>query len=150
MEQAYNVNIRDNLNAFPAFYGIADTSIGIGQVRMSTAELLEDQGYVTKSTEYKVGWNIPGVGFVHCTEKMTRERRLENDQQNVIYVAAYLKYFQDLWVDDYPTIASDPIILGTLYNRGHQRTSPHPDPGPNWFGICVGENYDYMEELLVY
>lgn len=33
-----------------------DTSVGIGQVRMSTAEFLENQNYVSKASANEGGW----------------------------------------------------------------------------------------------
>ena len=48
-EQANNMNFRDVLtDGIGGFYGI-DTSIGIGQVKVSTAKLLEDKGYMPKT-----------------------------------------------------------------------------------------------------
>lgn len=56
-------------------------------------------------------------------------------QINIIYVAAYLKYMQDVWKKDYPQIASKPAILGTLYNIGSTKT--HGNPKSNEFGRYV-------------
>ena len=48
-EQANNMNFLDVLtDGIGGFYGI-DTSIGIGQVKVSTAKLLEDKGYMPKA-----------------------------------------------------------------------------------------------------
>jgi len=147
-EQSLNVNILDNADYIVAFYGILDTSLGVGQVKMSTAKLLEDEGYVSKASASEGGWNIPIIGFIHGTETMAREKRLENDQQNIIYVAADLKYWQNMWEDEYPQISEDPAILGTLYNLGTRANAPNPNPQSNPFGEYVEENYDYMGDLL--
>ena len=50
---------------------MVDTSIGIGQVKVSTAKMLEDKGYVSKSKATDGGWDIPLVGFVHGTSVLT-------------------------------------------------------------------------------
>lgn len=79
---------------------------------------------------------------------MAREKRLENNQQNVLYVAAYLKYWQDTWKDVYPEIDGRSAVLGTLYNLGKNANPPNPSPIPNDFGNYVKENYYYMGKLL--
>ncbi|MBB6217232.1 hypothetical protein HNQ80_003351 [Anaerosolibacter carboniphilus] len=65
-----------------------------------------------------------------------------------MYVAAYIKYFQDTWQDELPSIANRPDILGTLYNIGHEITKPNSNPKPNSFGEHVKNNYDTMGDLL--
>ncbi len=47
-EQITNVNSLDKWTDMPAYF--ADTSIGIGQVKVSTARMLEDEGYIQKTT----------------------------------------------------------------------------------------------------
>ncbi|UOO38426.1 hypothetical protein IZU99_04005 [Oscillospiraceae bacterium CM] len=107
--------------------------------------MLEDEGYVTQSSNYQR--NIFGLK-VPSTDKMKREKRLEDNKENAMYVAAYLRYFQDIWQDEYPDIIKNPSILGALYNKGHQTTKPHSSPESNEFGDFVAGNYDYMSELL--
>ena len=62
---------------------------------MSTAKQLEMDGYMPKITKKDGGWNIPFVGIVHGTETMAREKALEQPEINIMYAAAYLRYFQD-------------------------------------------------------
>lgn len=87
-EQVTNVNVLDSLTDVPAYF--ADTSIGIGQVKVSTAKMLEDNGYIQK-TEY-VGtervwsgpwsyytevWHAPAYGRVYGSrEKAIAHRTL--------------------------------------------------------------------------
>ena len=113
-EQSLNVSIIDTLTDWTGFYGV-NTSVGLGQVRMSTAEFLEEQGYMPKTNASDAGRDIPYIGYVHGTTTMDREKRLENDRVNIMYVAAYIRYFQDIWKDQFPSIANRPDILGTLY-----------------------------------
>lgn len=47
-----------------------------------------------------------------------RARALMNDKTNIMYVAAYLRYIQDIWKNKYPQISGKSDILGTLYNIG--------------------------------
>ena len=67
---------------------------------------------------------------------------------NVMYVAAYLKYWEDRWESKYTRISYDPAILGTLYNLGTRAKSPNANPKPNKFGKYVKDNYLHMGKLL--
>ena len=147
-EQYSNYDWIDVCTDWVAFYGVIDMSVGLGQVRVSIAKFLEEQGYVPETSAEEGGWNIPFIGFVHGTETMAREKRLEDNSWNIMYVAAYIKYFEDTWIDVFPEISSRPDILGTLYNIGHEKTSPNSNPGSNKFGDDVEYFYDLMGEAL--
>ena len=64
-----------------------------------------------------------------------------------MYAAAYLKYFQDRWEEQYPEIDGRTAILATLYNQGEKRP-PHANPEPNDFGKFARNNYWYVKELM--
>ena len=123
-------------------------SVGLGQVRMSTAEYLEENGYIPEASAKEGGWNIPIIGFIYGTETMTREKRLENNKWNIMYVTAYIKAIEDYWIEAYPNISSDPGVLGTLYNQGHNFSTPHGNPQPGPFGEKTEYFYELMEEAL--
>lgn len=146
-EQALNVDMIDTLTDWTAFY-IMDTSVGIGQVRMSTAEFLEKEGYMAKTSAEECIIDIPLIGVISGTERMARCIRLENDGINVLYVAAYLRYFVDEWSEVYKPIATSIDILASLYNLGHDITSPNSNPSPNSFGKYAEKKYDMMYVLL--
>ncbi len=146
-KQSINVDFKDTLTDWTGFYGV-NTSVGLGQVRISTAEFLEEKGYITKTKASEGGWNLPFIGHVDGTTTMAREKRLENDRINCYYVAAYIRYFQDTWKYKFPSIAGRPDILGTLFNIGHEVTKPNSNPKPNEFGQYVKDNYDTMGYLL--
>ena len=84
VEQYYNYDWRDISTDWIAFYGIIDMSVGLGQVRMSTAEYLEENGYIPEASAKEGGWNIPIIGFIYGTETMTREKRLENNKWKIM------------------------------------------------------------------
>lgn len=147
-EQKRNVNFVDTLTDWVGFYGVLDTSIGIGQVKVSTAIMLEDKGYVSKTKKTDGGWKIPLVGFVHGTRTMAVANRLENNKCNITYVAAYLKYWIDDWKPVYPKIGKKPAILGTLYNLGDNAKDANPNPKPNEFGKYVKKKYKYVKKKL--
>ena len=92
VEQYFNYDIKDKLTDWIAFYGI-DTSVGLGQIRLSTAKYIEDCGYIAQTSATEGGWEIPFIGIVHGTETMAREKRLENDEWNIAYVAAYIRCY---------------------------------------------------------
>ena len=103
-------------------------SVGLGQIRLSTAKFLEEKGYVPKTSAEEGGWNIPFIGFVHGTETMAREKRLENDSWNIIYAAAYIRALSDIWREDFPEIDSRPDILGSFIisvMKNHRATIPN-------------------------
>lgn len=79
---------------------------------------------------------------------MVRVKRLEDNMYNVMYVAAYLKYFIDTWKPFYNEIEVRTDILATLYNVGHETTTPHNSPESNQFGEYAYEYYDMMYILL--
>lgn len=111
-EQDLNYDWKDEwFDGILGFYGILDMSVGLGQVRISTAKFVEDEGYVEKAKKTDAGWDIPLIGFVTGTETMVREKRLEDNESNTIYVAAYIKYFINEWTDDFPEIGERPDIL---------------------------------------
>lgn len=157
-EQVTNVNVLDSLTDVPAYF--ADTSIGIGQVKVSTARMLEDEGYIQKTTLYdsydewhgnnfvqREVWYAPAYGYVEGTRDKAIAHRLTVESENINYVAAYLRYFQDRWKDVYPEIDGRTAVLATLYNQGETRP-PHANPVPNSFGIDAKKEYYYMRELL--
>ena len=72
-----------------------------------------------------------------------------NDGINIMYVAAYLSYIQDIWKNVYPQISGKSDILGTLYNIGeYGNNGVNSNPQSNAFGKTVKINYDKMQELL--
>lgn len=156
-EQITNVDIIDALTDVPAYF--LDTSIGIGQVKVSTARMLEDEGYIAK-TEYLamsiamndilIIWSTPGYSKGTAIARNREEaiaKRLTVESENVNYVAAYLKYFQDRWKDVYPEIDGRTAILATLFNQDEVRP-PHANPVPSPFGEDAKKEYDYMRQLL--
>ncbi len=157
-EQITNVNAFDSMTDVPLYS--ADTSIGIGQVKVSTAKMLEDNGYIQK-TEYSHSfsavsghipyevqvWYAPAYGYVTGSREKAIAHRLTVESENINYVAAYLRYFQDRWKDVYPEIDGRTAILATLYNQD-ELFLPHNNPQPNDFGIDAKNEYYYMRQLL--
>ena len=139
-EQRLNVDWKDDLTDWLGSTGLIDTSVGIAQVRMSTAESVENDGYMER-TEMLYNW----MGII-VTEHQIRCAKLSDNETNVRYAAAYLKQLTKAWEPSYKSIAKDPAILGTLYNIGVG--TPHKNPEPNDFGRFVRDHYDRMKKLL--
>ena len=148
-EQANNMNFRDVLtDGIGGFYGI-DTSIGIGQVKVSTAKLLEDKGYMPKTRAEEGGWSLPIFGFVSGTITMARSKKLKDDATNIKYVAAYIKLIQNTWEKEYPAIVNDPKIVWTLYNTGYLgKNGPHSKPKGGALSDYAMKSYEEMGCLL--
>lgn len=118
---------------------MVDTSVGIAQVKMTTAESVEEAGLMERI-------DAEVYGFVVISHHKLRYARLCDNKTNIRYAAAYLKQLTDAWQPSYKNIAKSPSILGTLYNIGIG--NPHSDPEPNDFGNDVAKVYDKMKELL--
>ncbi len=144
-EQSLNVDWVDSATDWIALFD-ADMSVGIGQVRISTAIFLEEQGYVD---EIYGGINItvPTAGTFERAVAIARYNNLVQNEVNIKHVAAYLRYFIDAWSEEFPEIASRGDILCSLYNLGHKK-QPHIDPESNPFGEYASKNFDLMWRLL--
>ena len=140
-EQRLNFNWIDSITDIILYF--FDTSVGIGQVRISTAKMLEDYGYISKSLPY---YNVY-TPWVYISREKIILGKLLNDKSNIRYVAAYLKYFQDRWVEEYPTISIDVGVLATLYNQG-EKNPPHKNPKPNEFGYFAQKKYFHVKQII--
>ncbi len=123
VEQIYNYDIFDMADTPLAIIGV-DTSIGIGQVKVSTAILMEELGYIEKSSNY-----------------LNRIARLNDVETNIRYVSAYLAYMRDVWIIYVPDFEQRPDIWWTTYNKG--ATNAHANPGSNELGFAASLLYDY-------
>lgn len=122
-----------------------DCSVGIAQVRISTAKDLEDRGYMPKTGET----TVEAFGeTVTISREDALYTKLTDNKTNIRYAAAELKYRQDLWKEKYPEIDGRTAILATLYNRGDDAGTPHSNPQSNDFGNFAKDNYYHMRGLL--
>ncbi len=144
-EQCINVDWKDEI-IDPIVASTLDVSLGLGQVRISTATKLEDNGYmpITHYSEWHGN---------NCVENrdLGIAIKLLNAQDNAKYVAAYLKYIIDLWQEQYAHIHDDADILATIYNigeMGRNNEGPHPNPGSNEFGRFAANHRQMLQDLL--
>ena len=148
-EQTINVDVKDKyIDPLVYSYGI-DVSLGIGQVRISTAKKVESKGYMPRIIVDDFGISNGEESIIVNQENNMRARALMNDKTNIMYVAAYLRYIQDIWKNKYPQISGKSDILGTLYNIGeYGKNGVNSNPQSNDFGKTVKKNYGKMQGLL--
>ena len=150
-EQTLNYNVIDSVTDWMYFI---NPSIGIGQVKVSTAISIEKNTMISKVTETpfifldQTVWSVPGVGYVSGSYERAIAQRLKNDEQNIKYVAAYISYHQNQWAKAGYDISHRPEILATLYNIGER--TPNGNPQSNDFGEFVGEHYEAIAFVLVF
>lgn len=130
-EQCFNADLKDKaIDPFVA--PTSDVSLGIGQMRISTAKMIEDSGYMPVT--YFADWH--GNKYVENREYGIALKLLD-PQANSKYVAAYLSLIIDLWKNKYPSIHSNYLVLATLYNNGANsagKNQSHANPNANEFG----------------
>ena len=144
-EQCMNVDWKDEI-IYPLLAPILNVSLGLGQIRISTARKVEDNGYlpITQYSEWHGNNSVENrdAGIVI---------KLLNAQENAKYVAGYLAYIIDLWESEYPYISCDAEVLATLYNigeMGSNNAGPHPNPGSNEFGRFASAHRQLLQCLL--
>ena len=143
-EQTTHVNIFDIADV-AGYIGI-NMSVGIGQIRMTTAEKVEKKGYIPLSALAVKHWKLKTTKMIYGRNTQDRYKRLYNEEINIYYVAAYLRYLQDIWEGEFRDIKNRPDILGTLYNIGSERA--HPYPKSNEFGDKVMNIYYTLKFIL--
>lgn len=142
-EQCINVDLKDEI-IDPLIAPLLDVSLGIGQVKISTAKDIEDSGYMPIT--YYNDWH--GNNYVENREYGIALKLL-SAQTNTKYVAAYLKQIIDFWKEAYPSIDTDKGVLATLYNIGIDGSQgPHANPKSTPFGDYAARRYSFLNQLL--
>jgi hypothetical protein len=145
-ERSLNVSwMEDELDILLASAGYS-SSIGIGQVKIHTAQWIEKK-IRDSSSHYYLGGEYRNM----IPSNMSRDslvQRLQDARWNVRYVTAYAAMFCCYWQKEGFDISKRPEILGALYSLGPYRVSdgserkPHGKAEPNYFGIKTKEFYD--------
>ncbi|MDP3995528.1 MAG: hypothetical protein Q8P78_02835 [bacterium] len=140
-EQAMNVDFIDTLTDYIGGLAGVNTSIGIGQVRVKTAEALE--------RVYPQLYPL-AAGKEIVLDNTTRVEFLKNPVMNIRYVAAKIAFEENRWREAGFDMGGRPEILGTLYNIGsiEEPIEPHSIPDANDFGKGVAENYNAIKHWL--
>ena len=86
-EQVRNVDFKDNFDTFLVVTPGLDSSVGVAQVKVSTAKLLQEKGYMPYGKEPTWIEQLCGI-----SKETTIAFSLEDNETNIYYAAAYLKY----------------------------------------------------------
>lgn len=140
-EQATNVNFIDHLTDYIGGLLHLNTSIGIGQVRVSTAQSLE------KIYPKLFGESDQSLGI---NKTFVTVERLKDPWLNLRYVAAKIHFSIEHWKRAGYNIGERHDIVGTLYNieEVDDAKEPRSNPEPNDFGIGVEKNYNNVKKML--
>ena len=99
VEQIKNVDLKDEFDSTLVLKAGFDSSVGIGQIKVSTAKLLQEEGYMPY-IEKPTFWG----GLLGMTREAKIAFELEDNETNIYYAAAYLKYISNEWAEEYPNI----------------------------------------------
>lgn len=153
-ERTLNVNwLESELDMLLAKTGYS-SSIGMGQVKIHTAQWIEKKIWDTESDYYLGAAYRKFIPKSKDREELIN--RLKEPRWNLNYIASYLAMFCKRWKDAGYGIENRPDIIGTLYSLGPFRVSdkkerkPHGNPRPNHFGIVVKRFYDSQKLLDFY
>jgi hypothetical protein len=140
-EQATNFNFIDVLADDIGGILHLNTSIGVGQVRVNTAEALENLYDKLK---------LPVEKSLFKDLTPVRAELLKDPEANIRYVAAKINFNQNRWAKAGYNISNKPEIIGTLYNLEDidNPISPHQNPEANEFGKGVKQNFYKVKTLL--
>lgn len=148
-EQRLNYDFKDDI-IDPMVIDFLDVSLGVAQVKISTALSMEALGYMPMTNVYS-GY-LYGIYYPYpFYRRALVAYKLLIDSINIKYAAAYCGFIQDLWRKAYPKISGDTAVLATLYNKGHYGSGgPHSNPKSNDFGKYAKKYYKRMRKLLGY
>ncbi|PJE64919.1 MAG: hypothetical protein COU90_00165 [Candidatus Ryanbacteria bacterium CG10_big_fil_rev_8_21_14_0_10_43_42] len=139
---ALNVNFIDTYtDVYGGLLGI-DTSIGLGQIRISTAQNAANAGYFDVDQLYDDTFSFGG----NMPQRLKMIHLLNNNETNAIIGAAFLQQQIDKWKEFAPDVANDPELLGSIYNDS--RNDPADGGFSNPFGERVAGSIDRVNELL--
>lgn len=150
IEHVLNVTWVDReLDVTLANYGL-NTSLGLGQVKISTAQWVELQLKDT-SSEYFLNDSIRLI-FPFSTSREDLIHRLANPRWNSYFIAAYLAVILKRWSGAGVPLNDRVDIVATLYSAGVEKSrketrKPHPKPVSNEFGTLAKAFFD--SEILV-
>ncbi|TSC56631.1 MAG: Uncharacterized protein G01um101418_255 [Parcubacteria group bacterium Gr01-1014_18] len=142
-EQSINVNFVDTLTDYVGGLAYLNTSVGIGQIRVKTAENLEK--LYPELRPLVIDNNSVDSNILRVT-------RLLEPSLNIRFVAAKIKFSQERWKQSGFDISDKSDILGTLYNLEDIANPilPNEAPEANDFGLGVENNYQKVRKLLGY
>lgn len=119
-----------------------DTTIGIAQVRISTANnLIKKDAYNPNPEDTKLHFKkLDRFGCIYLFNYLIQPRH------NIFFATAFIRSLIDEWHKKID-LAKRPEIIATLYHRGYK--APHSDPAPDERGSQIaGEFYELAKRWL--
>ena len=121
--------ITDKLGA--AFVGV-NTSAGIAQVEIDTAQDLVQKGYYNPDPDKLSAANIGKVS------RRQLYQRVKKPEHSIHFAAARMRALIDEW-KRFIGLSQRPEIIVTLYHLPHR--TPHADPSPNERGLQIAKEF---------
>ncbi len=135
--------VLDNVLAYSGY----NSSVGFGQIKISTAFWIE-QEIRDKSSKYYLGVSMASA----IQQSKSRDeliKKVINDSINILYCAAYISMIQKRWKNagTFLNKNNETGILGTLYSLGivnanGEERKPHNNPQMNKFGVIAQNFFD--------
>jgi hypothetical protein len=152
-EQVINVTWGDKELDIPLAKAGLNTSLGLGQMKVSTAEWFEHQ-MCDSASLYFLGDSI-WKKFSHSRSRADLVDRLAIPKWNCYYVAGYLAMILKRWSDADVPLFHRVDIVATLYSAGVEKSgreirSPHINPTPNNFGKFANAFYESDSLLSIF
>jgi len=124
-----------------------NSSLGVAQIKISTAEWIEQQ-INNKQSQFYLGVSISNLIKVSSSRSEVINK-LSDPQTNILYAACYVAMILKLWGDELNFSELREIKVGitaTLYTLGivdseGKTRKPHPNAGMNNFGKTAQEFY---------
>lgn len=119
-----------------------DTSVGIAQVKLDTANSLIRKGLYNPNPDDKA------LPFKRLNDgaRIYLYQYVIQPRHNIFFSAAFIRSLIDAWKNSLD-LSKRPEILATLYHRGHVK--PHSDPDPDERGSQIaGEFYQLASQWL--
>ncbi len=145
-EHSLNYKLGENVIDYVLAKSGYNSSVGICQVKVKTAEWISEQ-VKNKKSEYYLGED---VRYKFLNDKNKILENLETPGKNILYAACYVAMIKNVW---YSELASPFLndkaagIAGTIYTLGIFKEdgsikTPHFDAKMNEFGEKVQEFYN--------
>lgn len=152
-ERRLNINIIDRYENLLGHLGL-DTSIGIAQIRVSTASWI-----INSSVDTSSAFCVPQKYWGFVPQAKTTEEILgilQNDSLNIVLASLYVKQMMTYW-GKYKYPINDCVdILATLYSKGiyikgtNTIIVPHKNPVSNKMGKVAKAFYNSKYLSFIY
>ncbi len=111
-----------------------DTTIGIAQVRISTANnLIKKNAYNPDPEDAELPFKkLTHLGYIRLFNYLIQPKH------NISFAAAFIRSLINEW-NKKIDLAKRPEIIATLYHRGY--VTPHSDPAPDERGSQIAEEF---------